>query len=174
MRERYRQTNITINIWLTVIRLMISQRVHFKAVYRNTQSFWEIALVVAVSLVNADSISHWQPNMRITVTASQDAKIIHNFVLSRKKDFTCIAVTELDYWFIYRCFSWITVWPLKQQKPIPHNCSEPKATSSNVLFCSTNSLKPKDVPFKMKWNREKTANPHIWEDGTRLCLALLL
>ncbi len=36
-----------------------------------------------------------------------------------------------------------------------HNTLEPKMTSTNVLFCPTNSLKPNNIKFIVMSNQEK-------------------
>lgn len=51
-----------------------------------------------------------------------------------------------------------------------YTCPEPKVMSLKCLFCLTNSLKSKNIPFSMTYNR-KAANLDIWEAGIREYLA---
>ncbi len=61
---------------------------------------------------------------------------------------------------------------MKHQNIVKIAKHKPKETSSNVSLCSTNSLKPFDIQFSMIYDKEKTANPLMWEAETREYLAI--
>ena len=48
-----------------------------------------------------------------------------------------------------------------------------KLTSSNVLFCQSNNLKPKEAQFTIEYDRKAASNPHIWEAGPKTTIIQL-